>query len=117
MKSFPAFMKRESNRVPALSQHTEEIEGYYYEAADGSQMAFWEAHSDRVSKKHVHDFDEYVVCVSGQYTACFADREIILNPGDELVIPQGTEQWGRSRAGTRTIHAFGGKRIPAKRAG
>ncbi len=39
------------------------------------------------------------------------NKEIILNPGDELHIPKGTEQWGKCKAGTRTIHAFGGKRI------
>jgi hypothetical protein len=38
-------------------------------------------------------------------------RELRLKPGDELFIPKGTEQWGRCRAGTRTIHAFGGRRI------
>jgi quercetin dioxygenase-like cupin family protein len=111
MNSFPGFMKRETNKIPTCSQNTADIKGYYYEAADGSQMAFWESYSDRISKKHTHDFDEYMICVSGQYIACFADKEITLNPGDELVIPEGTEQWGRSIAGTRTIHAFGGKRI------
>lgn len=111
MRSFPDFMKRKPNRVPTASQNTADIEGYFYEAADGSQMAFWECLSDRVSRKHAHDFDEYVICVSGQYTACLDDKEIALNPGDELFIPRGTEQWGRSIAGTRTIHAFGGKRI------
>jgi quercetin dioxygenase-like cupin family protein len=113
MNSFPEFMKRLANKVPAVSQNTSDIEGYYFEGSDGSQMAFWECHSDRTSQKHTHGFDEYMVCVSGQYTACFADKEIVLNPGDELYIAKGTEQWGRMIAGTRTIHAFGGKRIGA----
>jgi len=30
----------------------------YYEGADSSQMAFWTCYSDRVSKKHTHEFDE-----------------------------------------------------------
>ena len=71
-------------------------------------MAFWECHSDRESKKHVHIFDEYTICVSGEYTACF---EIMLKPGDELFVPKGTVQWGRCKAGTRKIPAFGGKRV------
>ncbi len=62
-------------------------------------------------KKHRRDFDEYTVIVSGQYTACFEDKEVVLNPGDELFVPAGTLQWGRCIAGTRSIHAFGGKRI------
>ena len=52
-----------------------------------------------------------MICVSGEYIAYLNDKEIVLNPGDELIIPKGTEQWGKCKAGTRTIHAFGGKRI------
>jgi len=62
---------------------------------------------------HKHDFDEYMVCISGQFTVFMNGQEYVLNPGDELFIPKGTEQGGRCIAGTRTIHAFGGKRIKA----
>lgn len=114
MDEFPDFMKNEKNKVPGSEQNTEDIEGYYYEGQGGGQMAFWTCFTARESKKHVHDFDEYTVIVSGQYTACFEDREIVLNPGDELFVPAGTVQWGRCAAGTRSIHAFGGKRIKSK---
>jgi quercetin dioxygenase-like cupin family protein len=111
MKDFPDFMKNKKNSIPASAQNTEDIERYYYEGPGGGQMAFWTCYSDRESKKHKHDFDEYTIIVSGQYTACLEDREIVLNPGDELYIPAGTVQWGRCIAGTRSIHVFGGKRI------
>jgi quercetin dioxygenase-like cupin family protein len=111
MEHFPEFMKRLTNRVDPSQQNTGEAEGYYYEGKDGSQMAFWECHSDRISKKHTHDFDEYMVLIRGEYIAHLNGTEIRLSPGDELLIPKGTEQWGKCKAGTRTIHAFGGKRI------
>lgn len=111
MKHFPAFMKNPTNRVDSSQQNTDDIEGYFYEGSDGCQMAFWECHSGRISKKHTHDFDEYMVCVSGEYTAYLDEKEIVLKAGDELYIPKGTEQWGKCIAGTRTIHAFGGRRI------
>lgn len=111
MKHFPDFMKNPENKINASQQNTEDIEGYFFQGADGSQMAFWECNSDRISKKHVHEFDEYLVCVSGEYTVYLDEKEIILKEGDELYIPGGTQQWGRCKAGTRTIHAFGGKRI------
>lgn len=111
MKDFPAFMKNKKNRVDASEQNTPDIEGYYYEGADGGQMAFWTCYADRTSKKHTHDFGEYTVCVSGRYTAYVNGKEYVLNPGDELYVPKGTEQWGKCIAGTRTIHAFGGRRI------
>jgi quercetin dioxygenase-like cupin family protein len=52
-----------------------------------------------------------MICVCGEFIANLAGKEYILKAGDELFIPKGTEQWGRCKAGTRTIHAFGGKRI------
>lgn len=111
MEHFPDFMKSIKNKVNPSQQNTADIEGYYFEGKDDSQMAFWECYADRISKKHTHDFDEYMICVSGEYTAYLNDKEIILKPGDELIIPKGTEQWGKCKAGTRTIHAFSGKRI------
>jgi quercetin dioxygenase-like cupin family protein len=108
---FPEFMKNSKNRISSKEQNTKDVEGYFYNGADGSQMAFWTCYSDRISNKHTHEFDEYMVCVFGQYTVIMNDKEYILNPGDEILIPKGTEQWGKCIAGTRTIHAFGGKRI------
>ena len=112
MQNFPEFMKRPMNRVPARQQNTPDVQGYYYTAADGSQMAFWTCLTDRVSKEHRHDFDEYMVCVSGEYTVVVDGRETVLHAGDEMVIPKGSLQSGRCKAGTRTIHAFGGCRFP-----
>jgi quercetin dioxygenase-like cupin family protein len=111
MKHFPDFMKSEMNRIDPSRQNTADIEGYYFAGKDGSQMAFWECRSERVSQKHVHAFDEYMICVSGEYIAYLNDKEVRLGPGDELFIPKGTEQWGKCKAGTRSIHAFGGERI------
>ncbi len=104
-------MKREANKVPARQQNTPDVEGYYYTASDGSQMAFWTCLADRVSKEHRHDYDEYMVCLSGEYVVTLDGKEIVLRAGDELFIPKGTLQGGRCKAGTRTIHAFGGRRI------
>lgn len=111
MKHFPGFMKNEVNKVEASQQNTSDIEGYYFEGRDNSQIVLWECHADRTSKIHKHGFDEYILCVSGEYTAYLNGKEIVLKPGNELVIPSGTEQWGKCTAGTRTIHAFGGVRI------
>lgn len=111
MNDFPEFMKSSLNRISSKEQNTKDIEGYFYDGANGGQMAFWTCFSDRISKKHTHEFDEYMVCVSGQYTVIMNDKEYVLNPSDEILIPKETEQWGKCIAGTRTIHAFGGKRI------
>ena len=111
MKDFPEFMKSEKNHISSDQQNTPDIDGYYFEGEDGSQMAFWTYYSDRVSKEQKHEFDEYTVCVSGQYTEIIDGKEFVLNPGDELYVPKGTLHSGRCIAGTRTIHAFGGKRI------
>lgn len=111
MNDFPEFMKKNINRVPTQQQNTPDIDGYYYTAHDGSQMAFWTCLADRISKEHTHDYDEYMVCLSGEYIITINGEEITLHTGDEIFIPKGTLQGGRCKAGTRTIHAFGGKRI------
>jgi len=111
MKNFPDFIKNRQNSIDPSQQNTDDAEGYYFEGKDGSQITFWECRSGRTSQRHTHNFDEYMICVSGEYTVYLNDKEIVLKPGDELLIPKGTEQWGKCKDGTRTIHAFGGKRI------
>jgi len=111
MRDFPSFMKRAGNKVPQEQQNTPDIQGYYYTAADGSQMAFWICLTDRVSREHRHDYDEYMICVEGEYVVVIDGEETTLHAGDELVIPKGSLQGGRCKAGTRTIHAFGGPRV------
>lgn len=111
MSSFPLFIKDSINKIPSSQQNTEDIEGYFFEGRNNTQIAFWECSAARESKPHVHSFDEYIVCISGEYTAIINGNEIVLKPGNELFIPKGTKQSGRVKAGTRTIHAFAGKRI------
>ena len=108
MKDFPKFMKSEVNKIPQDKQNTRDIEGYFFNGSDDSQIAYWTSHSEQVSRKHINNFDEYMVCVSGEYTAFIEGKTILLNPGDELFIPKGKEQWGKCIEGTRTIHVFGG---------
>lgn len=111
MQDFPEFMKSSKNRISSTDQYTQDIEGYFYQGADDGQMAFWTAYADRISRKHSHPFDEYMVCICGQYIVYMNNEKYVLHPGDELLIPVETEHWGECIAGTRTIHAFGGKRI------
>jgi quercetin dioxygenase-like cupin family protein len=110
MQEFPAFMRKPVNRIKSASQHTQDIEGFVFDGADGSQMAFWTCNSDRSSAEHAHEYDEYLVCVHGEYTVTLPDKAVPLHPGDELYIPARVPHGGRCLAGTRTIHAFGGRR-------
>jgi quercetin dioxygenase-like cupin family protein len=111
MDDFPAFMKNTANRVENKDQYSKDIEGYYYTAPDGQQMAFWTAHTAGVSATHTHPFDEYMVCIQGQYVVLIGGKEVVLESGDEYHIPKDTPHACRRTAGTRTIHAFGGERI------
>ena len=110
MPDFPLFMKHSSNRIASAAQHTRGVEGYVFDGADGSQMAFWTVTEDAVTAEHVHPFDEYVLVVEGSYVLVLDGREVRLGAGQELFIPGGTRIAGRVAAGTRTIHAFGGRR-------
>ena len=110
MPSFPKFMKRPENRITAASQHTPGVEGYVFDGADGSQMAFWSVESAAVTAEHIHPFDEYVLVVEGAYVLSIDGVDVRLENGDEYYIPRGARIAGRVEAGTRTIHAFGGRR-------
>jgi quercetin dioxygenase-like cupin family protein len=110
MDEFPLFMRNRKNLIDAGSQYTRDIEGYVFDGADGSQMAFWHCHADRDSREHSHAYDEYFVVVRGRYVLRMKGQEIVLNKGDEAFIPKNTAHSGSSLAGTRTIHAFGGTR-------
>jgi mannose-6-phosphate isomerase-like protein (cupin superfamily) len=111
MKDFPHFMKNPANLIDKKSQYTDEIEGYVFNGADGSQMAYWTCYQDRDSKEHTHDFDEYFVVVQGLYTVIIDGKENPVGVGQECHIPKGTPHSGRVISGTRTIHCFGGKRV------
>ncbi len=115
MPDFPSFMKSAMNRIATSSQYTEGIEGYVFDGADGSQVAFWTCREDQVSKEHAHDFDEYILVIEGRCAVMLGDRRIELRAGDEHVVPKGTSQSMAVSAGPRTMHVFGGRR--ARRAG
>jgi catechol 2,3-dioxygenase-like lactoylglutathione lyase family enzyme/quercetin dioxygenase-like cupin family protein len=110
MGDFPSFMKNQADRVDTAQQNTADVEGYVYQGTAG-QMAFWTCHEARESKPHTHPFDEWTLIIEGEYTMCTAEGERVLRPGDEVVVPAGTTQWGRCTAGTRSVHAFGGQRV------
>jgi quercetin dioxygenase-like cupin family protein len=110
MDEFPEFMKGAANRIATTSQATPGVEGYVFDGADGSQMAFWTCRESAASAAHVHDYDEYMIVVQGCYTLLINGNRISVKAGEEYFIPQGVVHAGEVAAGTRTIHAFGGHR-------
>jgi quercetin dioxygenase-like cupin family protein len=110
MPDYPAFVRNPLNRIARSSQYTDDIEGYVFDGADGTQVALWTCKADRDSKEHSHDFDEYVFVIEGKCTAILEGRRIELVAGQELHVPKGTRQSMAVVAGTRTMHVFGGKR-------
>lgn len=115
MNEFPEFMRNEANRIATKSQATPGIEGYVFDGADGSQMAFWTCKETASSADHVHDYDEYMIVVQGRYTLIIDGKKIPIGAGEEYFIPRGVVHAGEVVAGTRTIHAFGGKRADRAR--
>src|SRR5574341_106417 len=110
MNRFPDSVRNSANLIDTRFQHTDDIEGYVFDGADGSQVALWTCNADRASASHVHPYDEYLAVVAGNYTVTMEHDELPLGPGEELHIPAGVAHGGRCAAGTRTIHHFAGRR-------
>ena len=110
MDDFPQFMKNRANRISVTQQATPGVEGYVFDGADGSQMAFWTCRESAVSAPHAHDYDEYMLVVQGCYTLIIDGERIPIHAGHEYFIPRGVLHRGEVLADTRTIHAFGGHR-------
>lgn len=104
-------MRNPANRIATAGQATPGVEGYVFDGAEGSQMAFWTCAQTAVSAGHTHEFDEYLVVVQGCYTLIIDGKRIPLPAGSEYFIPRGVPHSGEVVAGTRTIHAFGGRRV------
>jgi len=85
----PKFMKSAANRIATSSQSTPGAEGYVYDGADGTQMAFWTCHETAISAPHVHDFDEYMVVVQGCYTLLFGETVLPSEPVKNISSPEG----------------------------
>ena len=115
MDAFPEFMKNPSNRIAQSNQTTLGVEGYVFDGADQSQMAFWTCTQTATSAEHVHEFDEYMLVVQGCYTLLIAGKHIPIKAGEEYLIPRGVRHGGEVLAGTRTIHVFGGHRADRER--
>ncbi|MGB7546253.1 MAG: hypothetical protein WBM14_00755 [Terracidiphilus sp.] len=58
-------MKDSANRIASSGQATPGVEGYVFDGADGSQMAFWNCRETAASAAQVHDDDEYMLVVQG----------------------------------------------------
>ena len=115
MADFPAFMKHPSNRIASAVQATPGVEGYCFDGVDGSQMAFWTCRENAQSASHTHEFDEYMLVVEGCYTLVVGGDRIPVRAGEEYLIPRGVPHSSEVAAGTRTIHAFGGRRAERAR--
>ena len=115
MDTFPEFMKNPANRIARSNQATAGVEGYVFDGADQSQMAFWTCPETTTSAEHIHEFDEYMLVVQGCYTLLIDGKRVPVRAGEEYLIPRGIPHSGEVVAGTRTIHAFGGHRADRER--
>lgn len=111
---FPEFMRNPKNAIASASQ-SKGVEGYVYDGADGSQVAYWTCAEGGISKEHVHDYDEYMLVVEGCYTLIMGGKKLPVKAGQEYFIPKGAPHAGEFVKGTRTIHAFGGHRADRTR--
>ena len=95
MDKFPKFMRHPANKIARSSQATPGVEGYVFDGANGTQMAFWTCAKTASSAEHVHDYDEYMVVVQGCYTLIINGQRIQVKAG------RNTSSHGASRTVVR----------------
>lgn len=110
MAEFPSFMKNPANLIALSPQMNPAVEGYVFDGADGSQLAFRTCNETAITPQHVHEHDEYLVVVEGSYLLLIQGKQVELKAGQEYLIPKGAPHGSRVLAGTRSIHFFGGSR-------
>ena len=108
--SFPAFLTGAQNQV-AGSQQIPGVEAYVFKGADGTELTLCHAKADAEAGESWREVDEYLVVLEGGYVVRINGMDIELGPGREFVIPRGARVSGRFKAGTRTIHALGGRKL------
>lgn len=86
MDDFPDFMKHPANLIAKTAQATPGVEGYVFDGADGSQMAFWTCRQTAPSAAHAHEHDEYTGNIPGQRMEAYreADRRWLSDPQGEV---------------------------------
>ncbi len=109
--AFPAFLTGAKNRVAEASLRLPGVEASVFDGADGTQVILCHAKADAETAEEWRDFDEYLVVMEGSYLLRINGLEMELGAGREFVIPRGARIAGRFAAGTRTMHALGGRRF------
>ena len=107
-------MKNKKNAI-AEGDQSSGVEGYVYDGADGSQIIHWTCKEGGLSHEHLHDYEEYMLVVSGRYDMVIKGKKTPLSAGMEYRIPKGVPHAGEYIKGTRTIHWFGGKRADRRK--
>ncbi len=107
----PEFVRDEKDEIGSQSHFSRGIKGWVFEGASGHQATVWECDEDGESKPHTHEFDEWLIVVSGEYTICSDRKRVPLKAGQQCHIPAGIRHWGVYKKHTQTVNFFGGKRV------
>ncbi|MCP3136914.1 SRPBCC domain-containing protein [Pyxidicoccus xibeiensis] len=107
--SFPTFLTTPGNRLDGAALRVPGVEVHMFDGADGNQLTLCHAKSDADTGEHLQDFEEYLVVLEGTYVLSINGTDFTLGAGREFVVPRGARIRGRYTAGTRTLHAFGGR--------
>jgi len=81
LDTFPQFMKHPANGIVRSNLTTPGIEGYVFDGANGSQVAFWTCSETATSAATTTSYDEYMVVVQGCYTLVIHGKQTAVEGG------------------------------------
>jgi len=108
MEDFPDFMKHSANK----SQETPGVEGYVFDGADGSQMAFWTCRETAASMPHVHPYLSRLKLPTRSPTThalCSDGRAFVARFGERYSESRGSQMGANESLmgrGARPLHNF-----------
>lgn len=60
-------------------------------SGEGATLAWTTLEPGHTPRPHSHEFEQVVYIVSGRARFCVGDEELVMDPGDMLVVPPGVE--------------------------
>ncbi|HEY1776643.1 MAG TPA: cupin domain-containing protein [Solirubrobacteraceae bacterium] len=65
-------------------------------SGEGATLAFTTLEPGHTARPHSHSYEQIVYVLEGELLFVVGDEEVVMGPGDMLVVPPGIEHWAET---------------------